>query len=217
MIMLVTAGPTREYFDTVRFISNPSSGKMGFAVAAEAARRGHTVALVAGPVALDDPPGVDVVRVVSAREMYDVAVSLFSECHAAVMTAAVCDYRPTRQLDHKLKKQDRVRAIHLQPTRDICAHLGKTKGRRVVVGFAMEDRNHHANAEAKLRRKRCDAIVLNGIENVGGERARIEVLRADGSWQRPIDGTKEAIAATIVDLVEKLVARLAAESKDPLC
>lgn len=217
MIMLVTAGPTREYFDTVRFISNPSSGKMGFAVAAEAARRGHTVALVAGPVSLADPPGVDVVRVVSAREMYDTAVSLFSECHASVMTAAVCDYRPTRQLDHKLKKQDRVRPIHLQPTRDICAQLGKTKGRRVVVGFAMEDRNHHANAEAKLRRKRCDAIVLNGIENVGGERACIEVLRADGSWQRPIDGTKEAIAATIVDLVETLVTHAAGESKDPLC
>ncbi len=205
MRILVTAGPTREFFDSVRFISNPSSGKMGYAIAAEAARRGHDVVLVSGPVSLPEPKGVDVLHVVSAEEMFTVAVSVFEECHAAVMTAAVCDYRPTRRIDHKLKKQNRVRPIHLQPTKDICAHLGKIKGHRVVIGFAMEDHDHHPHAEAKLIRKRCDAIVLNGIENVGGDAAVVEVLRADTGWATPIRGSKTSVAAKVVALTERLV------------
>jgi phosphopantothenoylcysteine decarboxylase/phosphopantothenate--cysteine ligase len=205
MRILVTAGPTREFFDSVRFISNPSSGKMGYAIAAEAQRRGHEVALVSGPVALADPPGVEVVRVVSAHEMFLVATSLFEHCHAAVMTAAVCDYQPARRIEHKLKKRNRVRPIRLVPTKDICAHLGKTKGDRVVVGFAMEDHDHHANAEGKLKRKRCDAIVLNGIGNVAGDSAEIEILRADFGWGKPTAGTKAEMSAVVMDLVEDLV------------
>ena len=205
MRILVTAGPTREYFDSVRFISNPSSGKMGFAIAAEAAARGHDVILVSGPVAIADPSHVQVVHVVSAEEMFDAAVSAFEECHVAVMTAAVCDYRPSRRLDHKLKKENRVRPIQLRPTRDICAHLGRTKGNRVVVGFAMEDHDHRANAETKLHRKRCDAIVLNGIENVAGDDAEIKILRADGGWQASIGGSKVVLAEAIVSLVENLL------------
>ena len=205
MRILVTAGPTREFFDSVRFISNPSSGKMGYAIAAEAARRGHDVVLVSGPVSLPEPKGVGVLQVVSAEEMFTVAVSMFEECHAAVMTAAVCDYRPARRIDHKLKKQNRVRPIHLQPTKDICAHLGRIKGHRVVIGFAMEDHDHQAHAEAKLSRKRCDAIVLNGIENVGGDEAVVEILRADTGWTRPIHGTKASLAGKVVALTERLV------------
>ena len=204
MHILVTAGPTREYFDSVRFISNPSTGKMGYAVAAEAVRRGHEVDLLSGPVQLLEPKGANVTRVVSAREMFEAAASLFEKCRAAVLTAAVCDYRPTRRLDHKLKKQNRVRPIQLQPTWDICAHLGRIKKRRVVIGFAMEDHNHHAHAEAKLRRKRCDAVVLNGIENVAGESAKIEILRADTGWSKPVSGTKTELAPIILDLVEEL-------------
>ena len=205
MRILVTAGPTREYFDSVRFISNPSSGKMGFAIAAEAVSRGHDVVLVSGPVAIADPSNVRVVHVGSAQEMFNAAVSAFEECHVAVMTAAVCDYRPTRRLDHKLKKENRVRPIQLRPTRDICAHLGRTKGDRVVVGFAMEDHNHRANAERKLQRKHCDAIVLNGIENVAGDDAEIEILRADSGWQAAIGGSKVVLAEAVVDLVENLL------------
>ncbi len=204
MRILVTAGPTREFFDSVRFISNPSSGRMGYCIAAAAARRGHEVALVSGPVELAEPKGVEVIPVVAAQEMFDVCMSLFPDCRAAIMTAAVCDYRPTRRLDHKLKKRNRVRPIHLQPTADICATLGHEKGDRIVIGFAMEDRNHRAHAEAKLRRKRCDAIVLNGIENVGGDTAGVEILRADGGWSAPIAGTKAEIAERVVDLTESL-------------
>ena len=204
MRILVTAGPTREFFDSVRFISNPSSGRMGYAIAAEAARRGHEVVLLSGPVEQAEPDGVEVVRVVSADDMFAAATSLFEKCHAAVMTAAVCDYRPARRLEHKLKKQNRIRAVRLTPTRDICAHLGKTKGHRVVVGFAMEDHNHKAHAETKLKRKRCDAIILNGIDNVGRDAAEIEILRADKGWSGGTSGTKAAVAVGVVNLIEDL-------------
>lgn len=204
MRILVTAGPTREFFDTVRYISNPSSGKMGYCIASEAANRGHEVVLVSGPVTLPKPGNVEQINVVSAEEMFQVCASIFEDCDAAIMTAAVCDYRPTRQLDHKLKKQNRIRPIQLQPTKDICAYLGRIKEKRIVIGFAMEDHNHHAHAQAKLRRKHCDAIVLNGIENVSGDNARIEILRCDLHWSKPKSGTKKELAAIILDLVEKL-------------
>ncbi|RJP39712.1 MAG: phosphopantothenoylcysteine decarboxylase [Phycisphaerales bacterium] len=202
MKLLVTAGPTREFFDSVRFISNPSSGKMGYAIAAEAARRGHGVVLVSGPVDLPDPPGVRVERVVSADEMFEASVAAFDECDAAVMTAAVCDYRPSRRLPHKLQKRNQPRQILLQPTRDICAHLGSIKGDRVVVGFAMEDHDAHAHAESKLKRKNCDAVVLNGLANVGADLAEVEILTADGRWTGPYRGAKAEIAARIVERIE---------------
>jgi phosphopantothenoylcysteine decarboxylase / phosphopantothenate---cysteine ligase len=207
MHILVTAGPTREFFDTVRFISNPSSGRMGYAIAGEAVRRGHEVVLVSGPVDRSDPPGVRIERVVSAAEMFDASVAAFETCDAAIMTAAVCDYRPSRRLDHKLKKQARVRPIQLQPTQDICAHLGKIKAGRVVIGFAMEDRDHRTHAEAKLKRKCCDAIILNGLANVGGDGAEIEVLTAGEGWTGPFSGSKVDMAGRVVDLVERLSGR----------
>ncbi len=207
MRILVTAGPTREHFDSVRFISNASSGKMGFAVAGEAAGRGHEVVLVSGPVELTEPDGVEMIHVVTADEMFQAATTVFMQCHAAIMAAAVCDYRPSRRLHHKLKKQDRARSIQLQPTEDICAHLGKIKGDRVLIGFAIEDRNQQKNSEAKLRRKRCDAIVLNGTGTVGADEADVQILCARTGWSAPLSGSKARIAATIIDLLEELAAR----------
>jgi phosphopantothenoylcysteine decarboxylase/phosphopantothenate--cysteine ligase len=206
MRILVTAGPTREYFDSVRFISNLSSGKMGYAVTAEAVRRGHQVVLISGPVELSEPDGARVIHVVSAREMLQAVTSEFPESQAAVMTAAVCDYRPSRRLSHKAKKQDRTRSIQLQPTEDILAHLGQIKGDRVLIGFAVEDREHHVNAEAKLRRKRCDAIVLNGPGNVGSDSAEVEILREDTGWSGPLSGPKGQVGAAVMDLRESLFA-----------
>ncbi len=214
MRILVTAGPTREYFDTVRFISNPSSGKMGFALAAAARQLGHEVVLVAGPVPLDDPPGVKSIRVVTAREMFEVCCDEFLMCDAAVMTAAVCDYRPTRTLDHKLKKRTQPRAIKLVATRDIAAHLGRIKEGRVLVGFAMEDHDQHKNAAEKLRKKRCDAIVLNGLANVGSDDAVVEILRAGGDWSPPQRGSKAQIARSVIELIEEMVAERAKTHRD---
>lgn len=204
MRILITAGPTREYFDSVRFISNPSSGKMGYALAAAAVRRGHTVTLVSGPVALKPPAGCRCVSVVSAAEMAAAAKRAFRQCDAAILTAAVCDYRPARPLKRKLAKQHRARSLALVPTEDIATSLGRVKRGRAIVGFAMEDHDHHAHAEAKLRRKRCDAIILNGPENVGSDRAAIEILRADGTWSLTYTASKRAVATRIVRLVESL-------------
>jgi len=208
MRILVTAGPTREFFDSVRFISNPSSGKMGYAIAAQAARRGWKVDLISGPVELPAPKGVKVTSVVTAQEMFDAAIALFPRCQAAVMTAAVCDYRPAARLDRKLKKSNRVRSLRLLPTPDIAAHLGKSKGDRIVIGFAMEDHDAHRHAEAKLRRKRCDAIVLNGPTNVGGDRASVEIFRKASGWEPPVAGSKTHIAKLVVDLVQLLAMRV---------
>jgi phosphopantothenoylcysteine decarboxylase/phosphopantothenate--cysteine ligase len=204
MRLLITAGPTREFFDTVRFISNPSTGKMGYALAEAALERGHQVVLVSGPVQLPDPPGAEVIRVVSAAHMAGVCKGLWLGCDAGILTAAVCDYRPSRALDHKLKKKAADRRITLVPTEDIAAALGRTKEHRPLIGFAMEDHDHHAHAEAKLKRKRCDAIVLNGPENVAADTAVVEILTAGGGWSPPFRGSKRRIAERIVKLVESL-------------
>jgi len=204
--ILVNAGPAREYFDSVRFISNPSSGRMGYAIAAAARARGHSVVLVSGPVSLRPPADVECVHVVSAAEMARACKRAFPDCDVAILTAAVCDYRPARRLPRKLKKQAQARTVLLEPTEDICATLGRRKGRRILIGFAMEDHAVHRHAEQKLRRKRCDAVVLNGPENVGGTTATIEVLLADGRWLPSISGTKRALATRIVRLAERLAA-----------
>jgi phosphopantothenoylcysteine decarboxylase/phosphopantothenate--cysteine ligase len=203
--ILITAGPTREFFDSVRFISNPSSGKMGYAIAERARRCGHPVTLISGPVSLADPYGVHVIRVTTAAEMFQAACDAFNDCDAAVLTAAVCDYRPARRLDRKLKKRHAPRAITLLPTADIAAHLGAIKGRRVVIGFAMEDHDHRRNAERKLKRKNCDAIVLNGPQNVGTDHAVVEVLRRDAGWSTPIRGSKLEIADRVIRLAQDLI------------
>lgn len=204
MRLLVTAGPTREYLDTVRYISNASSGKLGYAVVDEAGRRGHDVVLVAGPVTLPDPVGAKVVHVVSAEEMFVATTRAFKKCHVAVMTAAVCDYRPARRLGKKLKKQKRPRSVLLVPTADILKHLGKVKGKRALIGFALEDRDAQRNVERKLRVKNCDAMVLNTPPNIGADAAKVRILRTDTGWSRQLAGTKAAIAAAVVDLAESL-------------
>ncbi len=204
MRILITAGPTREFFDTVRFISNPSSGKMGYALARAAKRRGHEVVLVSGPVALRPPAGVETIDVTSAAEMSRACKKAFVDCDAVIATAAVCDYRPESRLDHKLKKRAKTRSIRLLPTEDILAGLGRRKGKRVVIGFAMEDHSAHRNAESKLRRKNLDAILLNGPENIGGNRARMELLVQGREWEAWKPASKASVATRVIQLAEEL-------------
>lgn len=205
MRLLVSAGPTREFFDSVRFISNPSSGKMGYAIASEAARRGHEVTLVSGPVAIAPPDGVDVVRVATAAEMARACKRAFKTADAAVMTAAVCDYRPVERLAYKRPKRRTRFRLLLEPTEDIAAALGRRKGRRVLVGFAMEDTDPRAHAERKLRRKNCDLIILNGLETVGSDRASVEFFAPARGWTGPYRGSKVQIARRIVKLIEAML------------
>lgn len=204
MRLLVTAGPTREYFDSVRFVSNASSGKMGYAIAAEAARRGHEVVLVSGPVDLPSPQRVETVRVTSAAQMLEAAVERFPACDAAIMAAAVCDERPVQRCDLKSPKPAGPRAIEFAPNEDICARLGRTKGGRTLIGFALEDHDPHSRAEAKLKRKHCDAIVLNRPETAGADEAKVQFFRPGIGWSDPLSGPKTQVAGAIVDLLEAI-------------
>jgi phosphopantothenoylcysteine decarboxylase/phosphopantothenate--cysteine ligase len=211
---LVTAGPTVEAIDPVRFISNHSTGKMGYAVAAELVARGAEVILVSGPVALDTPAGVRRVDVVSAEDMYRACVELWPGMDGAVMCAAVADYTPARVSDVKLKKQGADFSIELTPTKDIAAELGRTKREgQVLVGFALETDDEEANALGKLERKNLDAIVLNSLRDegagFGGDTTRITIFSRpndpDGAPLKtvyPLE-TKQQAAAHIVDAIAK--------------
>ncbi len=203
--ILINAGPTREYFDTVRFISNASTGKQGFAIARAAVDRGHRVVLVAGVVNLPDVAGAKMIHVTTAAEMAEACKQEFPQCDAAILTAAVCDYRPSAKLPYKLKKSDQGLHSTFEPTEDICAALGGIKQDRILIGFAMDDRDGKANAEAKLVRKNCDIIVQNGPENVGADCATVSILHACDGWCEPISEAKEVVAVHLISMLESAI------------
>jgi phosphopantothenoylcysteine decarboxylase/phosphopantothenate--cysteine ligase len=161
--VLVTSGPTIEDIDPVRYLSNRSSGKMGFAVAGEAAARGAAVQLVSGPTHLPDPPGVEMIHVRSASEMAQAVYGLFPKADIVVKAAAVSDYSPVQPLDRKLKKGAERQALELQRTEDILHELGARKGGQFLVGFAAESENLVENASQKLQEKKLDLVVANDI------------------------------------------------------
>lgn len=196
--VLVTAGPTREYLDAVRFISNASSGKLGFACARAAARAGHRVTLVTGPVALEDPPGVRTVRVLSADDMYRAVMRAFPACDAVVMTAAVGDYRAADRFPGKLKKKGGTLTLRLERTRDILREMGARKGRRVLVGFALEVEDAVAQALLKYKKKNLDYVVLNAPRTFGADRMDARVYRAGRVVKRFRGAPKDAVARWIV-------------------
>lgn len=211
--VLVTAGPTHEAIDPVRYIANASSGKMGYAIAAEAARRGAEVTLVSGPTALDAPVGVRRVDVTNAAQMHDAAVEAFQESDVAICAAAVADYTPAHPADHKLKKaHEHLDVIELVETADILARLGSTKGeggrRRVVVGFAAETHDLVANAQAKLARKGCDLVVANDVSRddsgFGTSTNHVLLVSAKGVDELPTL-PKAEVAAHILDRVQGLL------------
>jgi phosphopantothenoylcysteine decarboxylase/phosphopantothenate--cysteine ligase len=203
---LVTAGPTVEAIDPVRFISNHSTGKMGYAVAAELAARGAEVVLLSGPTALDAPEGVQRVDVVSAEDMYRECVELWPRMDGAVMCAAVADYTPAEVSGQKLKKQGGGVSIELVPTKDIAAELGRTKCvGQILIGFALETDNEEMNALGKLERKNLDAIVLNSLRDEGAgfgvDTNRITIFSRNGiKTEFPLE-SKAAAAVHIVDCI----------------
>ena len=205
---LVTAGATIEPIDPVRYISNHSSGKMGYAIAEELARRGAKVTLVSGRTALECPKGVDRVDVLSAEDMYNACCEAFSATDGAVMCAAVADYTPQTVAEQKLKKGDGDMSIALKRTHDIAAALGAEKGARLLVGFAMETENEQANAEGKLQRKNFDFIVLNSlrVEGAGfrGDTNVVSLIDREGREDLPLM-SKSDVAKCIVDKMEKLI------------
>lgn len=166
-IVLVTAGPTCEDMDPVRFLTNRSSGRMGYAVAAAAARRGAKVVLVSGPTALETPQGVERIDVRSAEEMQRTVVTRFPDCTIAVFAAAVADYRPAEKSAQKLKRGKEALTLRLEPNPDILAQVARGKGERLVVGFAAETENVAENARKKLTQKNADLIVANDVNEEG--------------------------------------------------
>ena len=167
MKVLVTAGPTQEAIDPVRYITNHSTGKMGYALAKMAMLRGAEVTLVTGPTALESPMFVNTVNVVSAKDMYDAVTSVAKEQDVIIKAAAVADYRPSRVSDEKIKKTDGEAAISLERTDDILATLGKDKGKTFLCGFSMETEHMLENSKAKLKKKNVDMIVANNLKVAG--------------------------------------------------
>jgi len=205
MRFLITAGPTREYLDSVRFISNGSSGKMGFACAAAARRRGHQVTLVAGPVDLTCPSGVKLIRVVSSEEMAQAVQHVFASCDCVIMTAAVCDYKPAKPAKYKIPKIRRKVTFALERTTDILAGLGREKRDQILIGFALQDRAGRRNAQRKMQLKNLDAVILNSPASLGADRCDAQLLTArDNHWQSHPNISKSNLAALIIKTAEKL-------------
>jgi len=206
--VLVTAGPTYEPIDAVRFVGNRSSGRMGFAIAAEAAARGAAVTLVAGPSALADPSGVQVVRVETAAEMREAVLAAFEEADAVVKAAAVADFRPEAPREGKTKKSEGLE-VSLVPTEDILSELGERKGARVLVGFAAETGDLEAEGRRKLEAKRLDLVVANQVGGPGtgfdAETNRAMLLDTSGDDTPLRDWTKRELAAEICDRLVKLL------------
>lgn len=201
--VVVSAGPTREYLDPVRFISNPSSGKMGFAVAQEAQKRGAQVVLVSGPVQLPDPAGMQVVHVESALQMYEAVLEAAREADIVVMTAAVADYRAAEAKSEKEAKTAGEVNIHLVPNPDILAALGGQKGNKVLVGFAMETHAGVERAAAKAGRKNADFILLNYPTregtSFGGDDNQVTLVRPDGTFADWPRMSKREVASRLLD------------------
>ena len=207
--VLITAGPTYEKIDPVRFIGNYSSGKMGFALAEECAQRGAEVTLVAGPVSMECSQAIHRIDVESCEEMYQAATAAFKESDAAILCAAVADFRPATQATQKIKREKDDLVLRLEPTHDIAAALGKMKTeKQVLVGFALETNDEEVNAKKKLEKKNLDFIVLNSLQNKGtcfqSDENQISIISKEG--QRDYEKkSKQAVARDIVDEIEKRV------------
>lgn len=216
MKVVITAGPTYEKIDPVRFIGNYSSGKMGFAIAEECLRRGADVTLVAGPVSLSCSSGIRRLDVESCQDMYDAATSEFADADVAILAAAVADFRPALVADRKIKRGKDDMVITLCPTHDIAAALGASKkADQTLVAFALETNDEEANAMRKLEKKNADFVVLNSLRNEGTcfrtDQNQIEIVSRDGktSYEKK---SKADTASDIVDYLEKVVLTKQGES-----
>ncbi len=208
--VLVTAGPTREAIDPVRFITNGSTGKMGYAAAKNAAMRGAEVTLVSGPVNLKPPAGVNVVNVVSARDMYDAVTKISSGFDIIIKTAAVGDFRPEAEAENKIKKENASGEIRLVKNDDILAELGRRKGeKQVLIGFCMETENLLQSAEKKLHEKNLDMICANNLKTegagFGADTNAVTALFADGGENLELKGSKEDVAFAVLSCAKAIL------------
>jgi phosphopantothenoylcysteine decarboxylase/phosphopantothenate--cysteine ligase len=201
MHFLITAGGTREYIDPIRFISNASSGKMGYALSLAAIKAGHRVTLISASD-LQPPVGVSFVGVDSAAEMFAAVKKLFAKCDCLIMAAAVSDYTPVKKSKIKIKKSNRNLIIKLKLTADILKWAGKHKRKnQIVVGFALEDKAIRTSAEKKLREKNLDMIIANALAAISSDKASVQIKTPDHKWLKLPHATKAKIAKRIVDFL----------------
>ncbi len=203
MRFLITAGPTRQYLDPVRFISNPSTGRMGLALARAALHRGHQVTLILGPIPTARlPKKARIIHVETTEQMAQACYKHFPRTDCLIMAAAVCDYQPARPRTTKIKKSSAALTIKLKPTTDILTQLALRKRRQLLIGFALETNAPQANALAKLKKKKLDYIIANTPASLDSERIDPIIISADGSVQHLGSVAKLSLARTIIRLTE---------------
>ncbi len=201
--ILITSGPTRQYLDPVRYLTNASSGRMGRALAQAALDAGHDVIVVSGPVAVQYPAQAKVLSVVSTEELLETCQHVFPECDGAIGAAAPCDYRPVRVAQQKIAKTGEPLVLNLIETPDVMATLGATKRPgQWLVGFALETEDQHFKALTKLEKKSCDLIVLNDPSAIDSADNQVELLDRSGQVVTRLDGTKEEVARGILSAIE---------------
>lgn len=203
MRILITAGPTREYLDDVRYLSNASSGQMGYALAVAAVAAGHEVMLISGPVSIPVPVDVDFQAIETTDQLLAACSREWEDCDGVIATAAVCDYRPRSRFPGKLAKTGVSLELELVETADVLAELGRRKGNRWIVGFALESEEFaHVNALRKLKEKNCDAIVLNRPTAIGSDVNSVEVIDSAGMTAAKFAGKKTAIGHDLIQWIE---------------
>jgi phosphopantothenoylcysteine decarboxylase/phosphopantothenate--cysteine ligase len=205
---VVTAGPTREAIDPVRFLSNRSSGKMGYAIAEAAVAAGHSVKLISGPASIAPPEGAEFISIVTSDELHDEVHRAVRECDVLVMCAAVSDYKPAVVAPRKIKKQKAPFALELIPTRDILASLPSENRNYLVVGFAAETHDLESNAQKKLREKNCDAIVANDVSQpdsgMESDENAVTIFFRNDETKSISRASKKIIARELVKIISKM-------------
>jgi phosphopantothenoylcysteine decarboxylase/phosphopantothenate--cysteine ligase len=205
---LITAGPTREPMDPVRYLSNRSSGKMGYAIAEAALDGGHDVLLVSGPVAIDPPEGAKLISVSTSDQMFDAVHQHAGACDIVVMCAAVADYKPATVSPDKIKKGHEIFSLKLLPTRDILASLAKSDRQFLLIGFAAETQNVEENAQKKLRDKNCDVVVANDVSNTRSgmetDENEVTILFRSGEMKKIRRAQKKIIARELVKIFSNM-------------
>jgi phosphopantothenoylcysteine decarboxylase/phosphopantothenate--cysteine ligase len=199
--ILITSGPTRQYLDPVRFLTNASSGRMGAALAEAAIGAGHQVVIVSGPVEVAYPAEAEVINILSTEEMLENCLNIFPDCDGLIAAAAPCDYRPKAVAKHKIRKTGDALSLELLETPDVVASLSKIKNRQWMVAFALETEDKHLRAMQKLERKSCDLIIVNGPEAVHAVETSVEILDAAGEVVAAFSGGKREVGREILRVI----------------
>lgn len=201
--ILITSGPTRQYLDPVRYLTNASSGRMGRALSEAALALGHEVTIVSGPVDIEYPAAARRIDVVSTEDMLEACLNVFPHCDGLIGAAAPCDYRPVKVAAGKINKTGGLLRLHLIETPDVVATLGTVKARQWLVGFALETEDHRLRAITKLERKSCDLMVLNGPEAMNARQNEVEIIDAAGKVIERLAGSKEDVATGILRIIQE--------------